>query len=71
MSFFLFNKKKKKQGGIQEQFDLRKLSSTDRANFWTYLEKGYAKDALLGCSINVNISDGKKNNLACLNLSNK
>lgn len=42
-------------GGIQEQFDLKKLSSTDRAHFWTYLEKGFELGALMGCYIAVNI----------------
>jgi hypothetical protein len=41
-------------GGIQENFDTRKLSETDKANFWKTIHNGFEKNAILGCSINVN-----------------
>lgn len=38
-------------GGLQEQFDLKELSSETRNHFWTFLNKGFEKSAILGCSI--------------------
>lgn len=38
-------------GGLQEQFALESLSDIDRENFWTYIDKGFTKEAILGCSI--------------------
>lgn len=38
-------------GGLQEQFSLQELSSENRDHFWTFVNEGFEKSAILGCSI--------------------
>jgi hypothetical protein len=40
-------------GGIAESFDLKKLNSTERANFWKILYQSYQKNSIIGCNIAV------------------
>ena len=40
-------------GGIQESFDIKKLSYKEKDNFWNILFQGYHKNSIIGCSINV------------------
>jgi hypothetical protein len=42
-------------GGIAESFDLKKLSSTERANFWKILYQSYQKNSIIGCNIAVSL----------------
>lgn len=41
------------KGGIQEQFDLKNLPREEASRFWEILSKGFSKDSIMGCSINV------------------
>lgn len=41
------------KGGIQEQFDLKKLEQSVASNFWEIICKGFEKNSIMGCSINV------------------
>lgn len=38
-------------GGLQEQFEIAALTDSDRENFWLFLNKGFEKNSIIGCSI--------------------
>lgn len=51
-------------GGIQEQFDIKKLESDQRQNFWNILEKGFEKNSIMGCCIfpDPNVKEARMSN---------
>lgn len=40
-------------GGIEESFDIKKMSYKEKDNFWNILHQAYSKNSIMGCSINV------------------
>lgn len=42
-------------GGIQEQFDIKKLDYSEKSNFWKIIYDGFKKNSIFGCSINVTL----------------
>ncbi|CAF0859448.1 unnamed protein product [Brachionus calyciflorus] len=43
-------------GGLQEQFELKKMTPDEKASLWNILYKGFKNDSIMGCSINADPS---------------